>query len=212
MIQKIGTMGRMTARGKGRSAVIRHDAWDTPLALGESVSVNGACLTVASSKAGEFACDVLEETLKKTSLGSKRAGALLNLERALRADERLGGHIVSGHVDGVGTVASVARPGEDWVLEIGCDALLLSGMVPKGSIAVDGASLTIAELRERTFTVHLIPHTWSNTALRTLKKNDSVNLETDIVGKYVQRYLATAGATGKNGLTLDRILKAGFGG
>ena len=203
LIQKIGTLGRMTARGRGRSLVIRHDPWDTPLALGESVSVNGACLTVASRKAGEFACDVLEETLKKTILGSKRAGALLNLERALRADERLGGHIVSGHVDGVGAVVSLARQGEDWVLEVGCDAGLLSGMVLKGSLAVDGVSLTIAKLREHSFAVHLIPHTWANTALRTLKKNDPVNLETDMIGKYVQRYLA--GQKSESGLTMTKL-------
>ena len=134
---------------------------------------------------------------------------MLNLERALRADERLGGHIVTGHIDGLGTVASWTRAGADRVLEVSCDQALLEGIVPKGSIAIDGVSLTIAELRPGSFTVHLIPHTLAGTSLRNLKQGMRVNLETDIIGKYVRRYVSGAKAGGP--LTIDTLRAAGFG-
>lgn len=210
IIQKIGTVGRRVPRGNGQRLTIRHDAWDLPLALGESVAVNGVCLTVAESGKGQFTADVLNETLSKTSLGAKAAGAVVNLERALRLDERLGGHLVQGHVDGTGVVAGVRRTGSDWVLEVTCETTLLDGMAPKGSIAIDGVSLTIVELKPGSFTVHLIPHTWEQTAFKMLKAGDRVNLETDIIGKYVARYMQRLGA--KPGLTLETLRRAGFAG
>jgi riboflavin synthase len=209
LIQRVGSLSAIKPRRDGASLTVRHDAWDSPLAVGESVAVQGACLTVASCRPGEFTCDVLKETLARTNLGSKRDGAALNLERALRADERLGGHIVTGHIDGLGDVRSLARAGDDRVLEVGCGEDLLSGIVPKGSVSIDGVSLTIAELRAKSFTVHLIPHTWQNTSLSALKAGNSVNLENDILGKYVQRYLAKLQP--RQGLTMDRLRAAGFG-
>lgn len=209
LIQQVGSLAAMTGRGKGKRLAVRHSPWDTPLALGESVAVNGVCLTVAERGAGQFCCDVLEETLDKTGLGRKRPGDPLNLERALRVDDRLGGHMVTGHVDGVGTVTALDRKGDDWTLEVACDAGLLTGMVPKGSIAVDGVSLTLVELSAKTFSVHLIPHTWKNTALHALRKGGTVNLETDIIGKYVARHLANMDAG--SGLTVEK-LRASFGG
>jgi len=208
LIQQIGTLAQIRTRGAGRSLVIRHAPWDTALSVGESVAVQGACLTVTDVRATEFACDVLKETLAKTGLGQKAPGARLNLERALRADERFGGHIVTGHVDGTGRLLGRDRAGDDWVLEIGCAGELLSGIVPKGAVACDGASLTVAELRRASFTVHLIPFTWVHTALSDLQASDAVNIETDVIGKYVQRYLAVQreGA----GLTMDDLRKAGF--
>lgn len=208
LVQKVGTLTAVKARSDGASLGIRHDAWDSPLAVGESIAVQGVCLTVTTVLAAGFACDVLKETLDKTNLGGKRVGAVLNLERALKADERLGGHIVTGHVDGQGVVKSMVRSGVDWVLEVGCADLLLSGMVPKGSVAVDGVSLTLAELRPRSFTVHLIPHTWQQTSLQGLKAGHSVNLETDVIGKYVQRYLEKTHPA--QGVTLARLREAGF--
>ena len=208
LIQQVGTLAGKKTRGDGMSLIIRHEPWDSPLVLGESVAVQGACLTVTSVRSGEFTCDVLNETLRKTNLGSKSSGAKLNLERALRADERLGGHIVTGHIDGLGTVVVLVQKGADWVLDVSCQSELLAGIVPKGSIAIDGVSLTVAELHSKSFTVHLIPHTLANTSLQALKKGDSVNLETDIIGKYVQRYLGRM--QGSKGMTMDTLRAAGF--
>ena len=209
LIQKVGKLAGKKPRGDGMVFTIQHDAWDSPLVNGESVAVQGVCLTVTAIRAGEFSCDVLNETVNKTNLGKKDPGAPLNLERALRADERLGGHIVSGHVDGPGMVLAFDQKGSDWVLEITCDESLMRGIVPKGSIAIDGISLTIAELRPKSFTVHIIPHTLANTSLKVLKKSHTVNLETDIIGKYVQRYLERIQPA--SGVTMDKLLSA-FGG
>jgi riboflavin synthase len=208
LIQKVGTLAAMKARRDGASLSIRHEAWDSPLVAGESVAVQGICLTVTTIQATHFTCDVLKETLNKTNLGTRRVGAALNLERALKADERLGGHIVTGHIDGTGVVKSLSRAGADWGLEVACDEALLSGMVSKGSVAVDGVSLTIAGLTAKSFTVHLIPHTWRQTSLNALKAGHSVNLENDIIGKYVQRYLEKTRPA--QGVTLERLRAAGF--
>ena len=210
LVQQVGTLTAKKPRGDGMSLVIRHAPWDSPLIKGESVAVQGACLTVTSVRTGEFSCDVLNETLKKTSLGAAESGSRLNLERALRADDRLGGHIVTGHVDGLGTVLALEQKGADWILEVTCDEELLGGIVPKGSIAIDGVSLTIAELKSKSFAVHLIPHTLANSSLKTLKKGRTVNLETDIIGKYVQRHLGRM--QGGKGLTLEKLQAAGFTG
>ena len=208
LIQHVGSLAGLRTRGAARSLAIRHEPFDAPLALGESVAVQGVCLTVTERRVNEFACDVLVETLARTNLGSKGPGARLNLERALRADERLGGHLVTGHVDGTGAVLARERAAEDWVLEIGCDDGLMAGIVLKGAIACDGVSLTVAALRRTSFTVHIIPFTWEHTSLCDRAVGDRVNLETDIIGKYVQRYLALKGS--ENGLTLDDLRKAGF--
>jgi riboflavin synthase len=192
------------------SFAIRHAPWDSPLEPGESVAVQGVCLTVTAAEAGEFACDALQETLRRTDLGAKRPGAPLNLERALRLQDRLGGHLVTGHVDGTGTLLARQASGRDWILEIGCGPELMAGIVPKGSITCNGVSLTVAELRRSSFTVHLIPHTWDHTSLRALEPGEAVNLETDLIGKYVARALRAA--RGEAGLTLDDLQRAGFGG
>ena len=208
LIQRVGSLAGMETRGVGQALVIRHPAWEQPLTVGESVAVQGVCLTVTGVRAGEFMCDVLEETLRKTNLRGKQAGAPLNLERALRADERMGGHIVTGHVDGTGRLINRSPSGADWILEVSCDVDLLAGIVPKGAVTCDGVSLTVADLRSGAFTVHIIPFTWANSALSACRVGDTINLETDILGKYVRRYLETqrAGA----GLTLDDLQKAGF--
>lgn len=207
LVQKVGVLKSAASRSDGKRLCIRHDPWDEPVELGESIAVQGACLTVTAFSRGQFECDVLRETLEKTTVGGWRKGVALNLERSLKAGDRLGGHFVTGHVDAVGTVAGVTRRGDDWILEIDGGPQIMPQVVIKGSIAVDGVSLTIAELGARTFRVHLIPHTWSNTSLRLLRKGGRVNLETDILGKHVMKHLQ---GNVRAGVTMDMLSAAGF--
>lgn len=207
LIQQVGRLAKIqTADGGARLQI--HAAWPAPLAPGESIAVNGVCLTAAAITAGGFACDVLQETLQRTNLGDQPAGAKLNLERALRLGDAVGGHLVTGHVDGTGLISSRQRAGRDLVLRIACGPALLAGIVPKGSIAVDGVSLTVAVLEHNAFTVHLIPFTRAASTLDELAAGARVNLETDLIGKYVARHLQAAPAAAP--LTKDRLQAAGF--
>ena len=153
------------------------------LAIGDSVAVNGACLTVVELDAGEFSVECVAETLRRTGLGTLEAGHRVNLERALKADTRLGGHIVQGHVDGAGQICDARSEGDSVVLEIGVEAEHLRYIVEKGSIAVDGVSLTVAERLEDGFTVALIPHTIDETTLGADALGRRVNLELDVIAK-----------------------------
>ena len=159
------------------------------LAPGDSVAVDGACLTVTSIRGGRVCFEVVRESLDRTSLGDLQVGARVNLERAVRAGDRLDGHIVQGHVDGVGTVVQMIRDGQDVRLQIECSRELADCVVEKGSIAIDGVSLTVAGLLPSGFEVALIPHTLEATTLRERQPHDRVNLEVDVLGKYVKRYL-----------------------
>lgn len=160
---------------------------------GESVSVNGVCLTVVEQKAGSFSAEIGPETAKVTSLGGLKAGSAVNLERAMAADGRFGGHMVLGHVDGTGTVQSVRAEADFWWVSVGYPAALAPYLIHRGSIAVDGISLTIARLEKTTFDVQIVPFTWSHTNLRSVRAGDRVNLECDMVGKYVLRALELMG-------------------
>ena len=157
--------------------------------LGDSVAVNGGCLTVTSIRDGRFTFEAIPETMERTSLGDLNVGGRVNLERAMRAGDRLDGHIVQGHVDGVGTVRQVIQDGNDVRLQIDCEPELADCVVEKGSIAVDGVSLTVAALLPSGFEVALIPHTLEVTTLSDRQIHDRVNLEADVLGKYVKRYL-----------------------
>ena len=161
-------------------------------AVGESIAVSGVCLTVVPpAAAGQPLCfDVSPETLSRSSLGGLSPGAGVNLERALRASDRLGGHVVAGHVDGTAEVLAVEASGESWTFRFSLPAALARYAVEKGSISVDGVSLTIAGLREGSFDVAVIPHTFEATTLGERKAGDVVNLEVDVLGKYVERLLA----------------------
>lgn len=163
------------------------------LGIGDSVSVNGACLTVVSRDEREFTVDVSTETLSATSLGQVLAGAPVNLERAMKIHQRIGGHLVSGHVDGVGAVRSRRQDGNTLTITIEASKDVLRYCVPKGSITVDGISLTINELTDRSFGVAIIPHTAKMTTLGLKQIGDAVNLESDLIGKYVERLLQERG-------------------
>jgi riboflavin synthase len=168
----------------------------TPLASdltpGESIAVNGVCLTVVSSDANAIHMDVSPETLRVTAFASLKRGALVNLERPMRVDGRVGGHFVQGHVDATGTVEEIRQDGDFWWITIRFPASLAAQVVRKGSIALDGVSLTVAGVDDRHFDVQIIPYTWEHTSLRELKQNDLVNLECDMLGKYVLRALEAA--------------------
>ncbi|MBX3725746.1 MAG: riboflavin synthase [Xanthomonadales bacterium] len=160
------------------------------LVLGESIAVAGVCLTVAGMAGRRFDCDVSGETLRLTTLGRRNAGDAVNLERALRAGDRLGGHLVSGHVDGIGHLRSIGDDGLSRVFRFEVPQALRRYLAPKGSITVDGTSLTVNAVDTDGFTVNLIPHTLAHTTLGTLAPGDAVNLEVDQVARYVERLLA----------------------
>jgi riboflavin synthase len=158
--------------------------------IGESVAVNGVCLTVIEHNEHAAAFDLGPETARVTSLGTLAPGAMVNLERAMRADARVGGHFVLGHVDGVGTVLDIEPAAEFTWVSLGYPLDLSAGLVPKGSVAVDGISLTIARLLDDRFDVQIVPHTWQATTMSRWRQGTLVNLECDIIGKYVARAVA----------------------
>lgn len=167
------------------------------LANGDSIAVDGVCLTVVSADSDGIHADVSPETARITTLGSLQRGALLNLERPLRADARLGGHFVQGHVDATGTVEEVREDGDSFWLTVKFSAAVAPYIVRKGSIAVNGISLTVAGVDERHFDVQIIPYTWAHTNLHTVRSGDPVNLECDILGKYVARFIEASAAEGR---------------
>ena len=163
------------------------------LVLGESVAVNGACLTVTSTTSDEMTFDLGPETLRVTALGALQPGASVNLERSMRADGRLGGHLVLGHVDGVGRVVAVREEGEAHWITVAFPDALAPLLVPKGSVAMSGISLTVAGLGEGTMDIMIVPFTWAHTNVAALRPGDVVTLEADVIGKYVVRALAVRG-------------------
>ena len=186
-------VGRLAARATiGGDARLRIEVGSLPfehVALGESIAVNGTCLTVVAFDAASFEADASNETLALTTLGQLPLGAALNLERAMRPDDRLGGHLVSGHVDGVGAVASITDDARAQRWRFGAPPEVLRYVAKKGSICVDGVSLTVNEVDNDGFEVALVPHTVAHTAFAATAVGDAVNLEVDLVARYVERLL-----------------------
>ena len=190
LIQTIGRVTAARAAGQGRELEIEAPGLGTELAVGESVSVAGACQTATAVAGARFRCFVMGETLRATTLGRLRIGDAVNLERALRADGRLGGHFVTGHVDGVGRIEARVEQGGWTRLALSMAPALAAQLVPKGSLAVDGVSLTVGpEIRREGCDIFVIPHTLAATTLGGARAGDRVNLELDILGKYVLAYL-----------------------
>jgi len=176
---------------------------------GDSVSVNGVCLTAVAIRGASFEADASPETLSRSSLAGLKRGGIVNLERALLPTSRLGGHIVQGHVDATGEVVAAQPLGDgNWLLSVRYPAELDKYLVSKGSVAVDGISLTIASIEGGVFSVAVIPHTWEHTNLRARRPGDAVNLETDILAKYVEKLLTGAPAASK--LSVERLLEMGY--
>lgn len=203
LIQKVGTVKRVS-RGAGLVLEFSFDPWTRPLEPGESVAVNGVCLTVVACDATRFTADVLRETEARTGLADLVPGEKVNLERALRAGDAMGGHIVQGHVDTRGTILAKEPKGRDFRLRVKCGRVLAAQSVLKGSVAIDGVSLTISALGDDWLAVDVIPTTAAETTIGAKKVGDSVNLEGDVVGKYVARSCA------REGLTEQKLAEAGF--
>jgi riboflavin synthase len=191
IIEELGTVDSLEDQGDAIRLTVRGPLVTGDAALGDSISVNGCCLTVVTTDDGSFTADVMHETLAKTSLGALVPGTRVNLERAVTPTTRLGGHIVQGHVDGTGTVVR-RTPSEHWeVVEIALPADLERYLVDKGSITVDGISLTVVEVGPESFTVSLIPETLARTTLGFKQPGDVVNLEVDVIAKYVEKMVSS---------------------
>ena len=213
LIEKVGTVKRVS-RGRGLVLEFSFAPWTEPLEPGESVAVNGVCLTVAQCDATRFTADVLRETESRTGLAELKPGHPVNLERALRAGARLGGHLVQGHVDGRGELIAKEPKGRDFALTFRCGRVIAAASVLKGSIAVNGVSLTVSGLGSDWLRVDVIPTTLRETNLGRLSLGDRVNLESDVLGKYARRALDGTGngerEMGNGGLTMETLIENGF--
>ncbi len=189
IIEETGTVRHVSLSGNSGRIQIGAELVLSGTRPGDSIAVNGVCLTVTTMDTKSFTADVMAETLRRSNLGQLKAGDLVNLERAMPADGRFGGHIVSGHIDGTGTVAALEQEGNATWVYVRTSPAILALIVEKGSIAIDGISLTVAKVGDRDFAVSIIPHTSSHTTLLKKRSGDVVNLENDIVGKYVERLL-----------------------
>ena len=194
IVEETGVIEAIQPTDKSIALTIRANACGRELKLGASVAVNGCCLTAAKitsrGKAKLIQFDLLQESWQRTNFQFAKVGSLLNLERSLRANGELGGHFVSGHVDGLGKIIRWERAGKDHVLDIAAPPDVMRYVVFKGSITVDGISLTVAAVQKKSFRVWIIPHTFEVTVLKERKVGDAVNLEADLLGKYVERFLA----------------------
>ncbi len=207
IVEDVGTVESLSPLRGGKAIIVATNLPDEGMSPGDSVSVSGVCLTVTKREPGRFTADVSQETLSKSTLGTFRPGTRVNLERALTLAGRLGGHIVYGHVDGVGTIREIRPLGEARVFHLQADPSIMKFVVYKGAIAVDGVSLTVSAVQRDGFELALIPTTLERTTLEAARTGARVNLETDIVGKYVFRCL---GGGGEGGVTLGFLKSHGI--
>jgi riboflavin synthase len=215
IIEELGRVRSLERRGEGVRMTVEARVVTGGTGEGDSIAVNGVCLTALEVRPDSFAADGSRETLQRSTLGLLRAGSVVNLERAVTPSTRLGGHIVQGHVDARGRFLSAEEHGGSWTVRVGFPAELARYLVLKGSVAVEGISLTVAGLAEDHFEIAVIPKTWAATNLSRLRPGDPVNLEADIIAKYVERILALAppreaGAAGASPLTLEKLGELGY--
>jgi len=210
IVEEVGRITRIEQRGENRRITIAAEHAPKELKAGDSVSVSGVCLTALDIKPGFFCADLAPETWVRTSFSRIHEGALVNLELPMKADGRFGGHIVQGHVDGVGKVTSFDRIGdsENWWLNIELPREVEKYTVYKGSISIEGISLTVAKLEENRCTIAIIPHTVELTNLNSLKPGDPVNLEADLIAKYVEKMMK--GESAESSLTIEDLVEQGF--
>lgn len=218
IIEEVGRIKEIKKGSIYSSLVIEANKVLTGAKLGDSIATNGVCLTVTKLNTNSFQVDVMAETLRHSNLGNLKSGSSVNLERALSLETRLGGHIVSGHIDGVGKVTSLVEEGNATWVTVSAGEDILKYIVYKGSITIDGISLTVAYIDNKVFKVSIIPHTGKETTLLTKKPGDTVNLECDLIGKYVEKLLGlnSPGKTNKehmpkeSGINEDFLMKNGF--
>ncbi|NQU66572.1 MAG: riboflavin synthase [Candidatus Marinimicrobia bacterium] len=190
IVEELGKVKTVIDTDAGKQFIISARLVMDDLKVGDSISVNGVCLTVIEAKIKQFKVDLVSETLKKSNLGEIQVGSKVNLERALTLSTRLGGHILQGHVESVGVIIENMPTGEGFTMVVGIDPEWMRYCIPKGSIALDGISLTIAEIEDNLITIALIPHTLEQTTLGIKQPGETLNVETDIVGKYIERLLS----------------------
>lgn len=212
IVEEMGTVVKLWKTNSSAQIQIRAEKVTEGTKTGDSIAVNGVCLTVTDLQGNGFTADVMPETLQRSSLGKLKSGSSVNLERAMSAEGRFGGHIVSGHIDGTGKMINVHPQGNAIWYTIAAPKEIMRLIVEKGSVAIDGISLTVAKVSSESFSVSIIPHTLSETILREKKPGDIVNLENDMIGKYVQRLMEFKEPEEKTGNTLTRefLLRAGF--
>jgi riboflavin synthase len=216
IIEGLATIQTIQPRGQGRRLVIESDFVLDEAKIGDSIAVNGACLTAVRISGKRFEVDVSPETVQKTTFGSAKIGDRVNLERALRLSDRLDGHLVSGHIDGMGTIKSREITSNAIIIAIEAPAALVAYMIKKGSVAVDGISLTINDCRRDGFDVSIIPHSAKITTIGFKKVGDRVNIETDMIGKYVERFVASRfdghqdPTTGRSSIDMQFLARTGF--
>jgi riboflavin synthase len=218
IIQHIGTIESLDSGRDGGRITIHAPSVAASLAVANSIAVNGCCLTIVSCDEKSFSADLSGETLAKTSFGELKPGARVNLEQPLTAGKELGGHFVLGHVDDVGRITHLTAEGENWWLGVQVPEDFARYIVPKGSITIDGISLTVArwhnfatpQSQKFTVEVAVIPYTYEHTNLRDRKPGDAVNLEGDVLGKYVERYLEARGTKSSTLLSVARLVEEGF--
>ena len=210
IIEEVGTVSRVQHSCNASFIEIQAKKVLEDVHLGDSIAVNGVCLTVTHFGGGVFRADVMNETLNRSSLGSLTNGSPVNLERAMAANGRFGGHIVSGHIDGTGIITDIKNDGIAVWYTVSAAPELLRYIVEKGSIAIDGISLTVAKVTDTSFSVSIIPHTAAQTILSTKKTGDTVNLENDIIAKYAEKLMKPAETPKTGGITMDFLAKNGF--
>ena len=211
IVEEVGTVRTVQRTGTSSFIEIQAKKVLEDVHLGDSIAVNGVCLTVTSFTCDSFRADVMNETLSRSSLGTLKNGSPVDLERAMAAGGRFGGHIVSGHIDGTGTITDIKKDGIAHWYTVSAPAEILRYIVEKGSIAIDGISLTVAKVTETSFSVSIIPHTAAETVLSYKKPGDIVNLENDIIGKYIEKLMQPAPAEKtESGITMEFLAKNGF--
>jgi riboflavin synthase len=211
LIEDAGTVDRVVGGPSGGKVLTVRTGLDTAgIAIGDSIAVNGVCLTATRLEPGRFTVDAGPETLARTTIGRLGPGQRVNLERALALGARLGGHLVQGHVDGVGAIRAIRRRENAVDLDVGLPAALAELVAERGSIAIDGISLTVTGLGPEHFSVSVIPHTWSVTTLAERRLGDPVNLEADLLARYLQRMLDARGLGGRKGLTEAQLRGMGY--
>lgn len=212
IVEEIGTIKAMKPQKNAMELTISTKQLLSDVKLGDSIAVNGICLTVTSYTDTTFCVDVMNETLKRTSLSHLSCGSSVNLERAMSVQSRFGGHIVSGHIDGTGTITHIETDGIATLYTINSPSQITRYIVEKGSIAIDGISLTVVSVTEQSFSISVLPHTKAHTILHTKRNGDLVNLEVDLVGKYIEKLLLPYQDTQKvsSNITKEFLLKYGF--